>query len=104
MPLSPHHLEYFKDLLEGRAEISWNAWIAANKDELERTLPRTEFLHLKFKNIEEAERLLTANGIPFEITDRGRQEKYFALLAPEVCDEKGRPKEEFRRKAYGGAV
>lgn len=104
MALDPRHLEYFKDLLEGRAELSWNAWFAANNTELEQTLPRAEFLHLKFKKTEEAERLLQANGVDFTITPEGRREKRFALFAPEVCDERGRPREEFLRRAYDGAI
>jgi hypothetical protein len=104
MALSPRHLDYFKDLLEGRAEVSWNAWFAANLTELEQALPRAEFLHLKFKKTDEAERLLKVNGISFTITGQGRREKRFALFHPEVCDERGLPREEFLRQAYGGAI
>lgn len=104
MPLAPKHLEYFKELFEGRARVSWNAWFEANRQELEQSLPRAEFLRLRFKKLDEAERILKAHGIPFEITAKGKQEKRFSLYALEVCDEFGRPKAEFLRKAYDGAV
>ena len=79
-------------------------WFAANKAELEQTLPRAEFLHLKFNKTEEAERLLKTHCIEFELTDQGRREKRYALFAPEICDERGRPNEAFLRQAYDGAV
>ena len=101
--MRPDHLGYFKDLLEGRATISWNAWFRRNESELSQELPRMAFLQLKFGKLDEAERLLREAGIDFSISPLARREKCYSLLHESVLDEDGRPKESFRRKAYGGA-
>ena len=41
--IRPEHLAYFKDLLEGRAEISWRAWFKKHDKELIQELPRREY-------------------------------------------------------------
>jgi hypothetical protein len=72
---------------------------------LKRELPRAEFLRLKFHKLDEAEALLIAAGVSYT-PDPGavRRERYHALLHPSVLDERGRPRPEFRRKAYNGAM
>lgn len=103
--MRPEHLSYFVDLLEGRAEVSWHAWFAAHEAELARDLPRAEFLRLKFQKVKEAEKLLQSAGIPYtEDPSAARRERYYALLHPSVLDERGRPRPEFRRKAYNGVM
>lgn len=97
------YLAYFKDLLEGRANISWNGWFAANEAQLEQDLPRAAFLRLKFKKLEEAKMLLTAAGMEFSPSPLAKRERYYSLLHPDVCDDLGRPKESFRRQGYSGA-
>jgi hypothetical protein len=97
------YLTYFKDLLEGRAEISWHGWFAQNQTALQERLPRAEYLRLKFKMIDEAERLLIANGIPFAITPHAKRERYYTTFSPDVCDDKGRPNEKIKRTFYDGA-
>ena len=59
------HLAYFKDLLEGRAEVSWHAWFDPREAELAAELPRAVFLRLKFHKLDEAETLLRAAGVPY---------------------------------------
>jgi hypothetical protein len=105
MPLTPEHLAYFQALFEGRAEESWNAWFPRHEAVLKRELPRAEFLRLKFHKLDEAEALLIAAGVSYT-PDPGavRRERYHALLHPSVLDERGRPRPEFRRKAYNGAM
>jgi hypothetical protein len=102
--MAPEHLNYFRDLLEGRAEESWNAWFRRHEADLAQELPRAEFLRLKFNKLDEAERRLGAAGVPFTPDPvAARRERYYALLHHSVLDERGRPREAFRRKAYGGA-
>ena len=97
------HLGYFKDLLEGRATVSWVAWFRRNEAELSKEMPRPAFLRLKFKHIEEAEALLRKAGIEFTISPLSKREFLYANLHPSVLDEHGRPLESFRRTAYDGA-
>lgn len=98
------HLAYFKDLFEGRAEISWNAWFKRNESQLAQELPRMEYLRLKFDKMDEAEKLLRKAGIQFEISPLAKRERHYSLLHDSVLDEKGRPLAEFQRKAYDGAI
>jgi len=101
----PEHLLYFKELLEGRADVSWNAWFPRHEAELARELPRAEFLRLKFQKLDEAEKLLRAAGVEYTPDPAAaRRERYHALLDPSVLDQRGRPRPEFRRKAYNGAL
>lgn len=98
------HLAYFKELFEGRAAVSWRAWFKQNDAQLAQDLPRAEYLRLKFKMLDEAEKLLRQAGIQFTISPLAKREKFYSLLHDNVLDERGRPKESFRRKAYDGAV
>ena len=101
--LRPEHLAYFKDLLEGRASLSWRAWFRKNEHCLSQELSRADFLRLKFHHLDEAERILESAGVDFEKSFLARREKYYALLHDSVLDEYGRPLASFRRQACGGA-
>lgn len=97
------HLQYFKALFEGRADISWRAWFAQNEAALEVELPRAVVLRLRFKDLEEAERLLKEAGVEYTPDPSAvRRERHYASFDPSVLDERGRPREDLRRKAYGG--
>jgi len=99
------HLQYFKALLEGRADISWRAWFARNEAKLTLELPRAVLLRLKFDQLDEAEKLLSEAGVRYTPhPTAARRERYYAQLHPSVLDERGRPREAFMRKAYRGAV
>lgn len=102
--ISSEHLSYFKELFEGRAVLSWHAWFKQNDARLARELPRADYLRLKFHKLDEAEKLLRQAGIEFVISPLARREKYYSLLHESALDERGRPNESFRRKAYNGAV
>jgi hypothetical protein len=95
---------YFKDLLEGRAAVSWNAWFKRNETGLSQDLPRADFLRLKFHKLDEAEKLLRQAGVEFSLSAVAKREKYYSLLHDSVLDENGRPTEAFRRKLYNGAI
>lgn len=101
--LQPEHLAYFKDLFEGRAEVSWNAWFKQNAEQLAQLLPRGEFLRLKFQKLDEAERLLKQAGVDYAPSPMLKREKLYSLLHESVLDEKGRPKEGYDRGHYNGA-
>ena len=101
--IRPEHLNYFKDLLEGRATISWQAWFKRNAESLQTELPRAVYLRLKFQNLDEAEKLLRESGIEFLASPQAKRERQYAQLHPSVLDENGRPLESFQRKAYNGA-
>ena len=98
-------LAYFKDIFEGRAEISWNAWFIRHEARLAVELPRMTFLRLKFNKLDAAEKLLHEAGVPIVPDALAlRRERYHALLHPSVLDDRGRPLESFRRIAYSGAI
>lgn len=101
--MHPEHLAYFKDLLEGRAGISWNAWFKHNQQALSEQLTCADFLRLKFDKLDEAERLLRQAAIPYVISPLAKRERHYALLHDSVLDDKGRPLLSFRRNAYDGA-
>lgn len=99
------HLDYFKSLFEGTAELSWNAWFPQHEAELAEELPRADFLRLKFYKLDEAEKYLQEAGIRYRIDPvAARRERYYARLHPVALDAKGRVNEGFLRKAYNGAV
>jgi hypothetical protein len=102
--MRPEHFAYFKDLFEGRAAVSWRAWFKQHDAQLAQDLPRADYLRLKFHMLDEAEKLLRQAGIEFTVSPLAKREKYYSLLHASVLDERGRPKESFRRKAYNGAV
>jgi hypothetical protein len=102
--MRPEHLAYFKDLFEGRAEVSWHAWFKKNDSQLAQELPRADYLRIKFDKLDEAEKLLHQAGIPFRMSPIAKREKFYSLLHESVLDERGRPIESFRRDAYLGAV
>jgi len=97
------HLQYFKALFEGRADISWRAWFAQNEAVLKAELPRAVLLRLRLNGLEEAEKLLKEAGVEYTTDPSAlRRERHFASFDPSLLDERGRPREDLRRKAYGG--
>lgn len=102
--IRPEYLAYFKDLFEGRAAISWQAWFKENDAQLSQDLPRAAYLRLKFQMLDEAEKLLRQAGVEFFVSPLAKREKYYSLLHESVLDDRGRPNESFRRKAYNGAA
>jgi hypothetical protein len=72
------HLAYFKDLLEGRAPVSWHAWFKRNEAQLAQELPRAAFLRLKFHKLDEAEKILRQAGVEFSVSPLAKREKYYS--------------------------
>lgn len=102
--MDAEHLEYFKAALEGRAQVGWNVWFAANEHALAQQMSRAALLRLKFKMLDEAERLLAEAGIAPASTVGKRYETYCAQFSPETVDSNGRPLPAIRRAAHGGAI
>lgn len=104
MGLGADDLQYFKDLIEGRDVASWHPWWRANEERLRRQMKRADFLRLKFGNVPAMATFLTAAGIAFAWSPKGRREAAYARLHPSAVDERGSPRPEFRKRAYDGAV
>jgi hypothetical protein len=102
--MDAEHLAYFKAAMEGEAKVGWNIWFATHQQALSRQLSRPAFLRLKFKKLDEAERLLAAAGIVPRSTVGKRYECYCALLVGDAMDENGRPNLAFWRSRYDGAL
>lgn len=104
MALTADDLQYFKDLIEGRDVPSWHPWWRANEPRLRETLPRADFLRLKFGRVPEMAERLKAAGVDFTWSPKGRREAAYARLHASAVDEQGHPLPEFRKRAYDGAV
>ncbi|MGO4718152.1 hypothetical protein AB4071_03350 [Stenotrophomonas sp. 2MCAF14_2] len=102
--MDAEHLEYFKAALEGRAQVGWNIWFAANQHALAQQLSRPALLRLKFSKLDEAERLLAEAGIVPASTAGKRYEMYCAQFSADAVDGKGRPLPAIWRAAHGGAI
>lgn len=101
--MNEKHLHYFKNLIEGKEVITWKKFWKDNVEELQQTLSRSEFLKLKFEKLDHAEKILEQNGIAFQWTLEGKQQKVWSNLHDSVCDENGKPLLSFRRKSFSGA-
>ncbi|AVS79888.1 hypothetical protein C8237_01435 [Paracidovorax avenae] len=103
--LSKEHLLYFKNLLEGKAEFSLKAYLAKNEESLRKHISAPRFARLKFKTTDEVEKILAEEGVPYEIDPQAvRGEKYLATFHPDVLDENGRLKEDFKYEIFDGLI
>jgi hypothetical protein len=74
-----------------------------NSSRLSQELTRADFLRLKFDKLDEAERQLRMASVSYVPSALIRKERLYASLHPSVLDEKGRPIEYIRAKAYDNA-
>lgn len=102
--MDTEHLEYFKAALEGRAQVGWTVWFAANQQALAQQMSRPALLRLKFNTLDEAERLLAEAGIVPASTAGKRYEMYCAQFSADAVDGNGRPLPALWRAAHGGAI
>ncbi|HEL3782531.1 TPA: hypothetical protein UM046_004408 [Stenotrophomonas maltophilia] len=102
--MDAEHLEYFKAALEGRAQVGWNIWFAANQQLLAQQISRPALLRLKFSKLDEAERLLAEAGIVPRSTAGKSYEMYCAQFSADVVDANGRLLPATWRAAHGGAI
>lgn len=97
------HLEYFKDLLEGKAEISFQGYLALHEDSLKSQFSAARFARIKFKNIEEIEKILIEENIPHSIDKESvKYEKYLSTFHPDSLNGKGRLKDGFKETLFNG--
>ncbi|GGH20464.1 hypothetical protein [Paenibacillus segetis] len=99
------HLVYFKELLEGNADISFKAYLSKHEDSLRKQFSPARFARLKFKSIEEIIKILDEEKVFYSINDQAiRNEKYLANFHPDALNEKGRLKEGFKDSLFNGLV
>ncbi|WP_339803674.1 hypothetical protein MKY19_13955 [Paenibacillus sp. FSL R5-0744] len=99
------HLVYFKELLEGNAEISFKAYLSNNEDSLRKQFSPARFARLKFKSIDEIIKILDEENISYSINDHAvRNEKYLATFHLDALNEQGRLKEGFKDTLFKGTV
>jgi hypothetical protein len=97
------HLDYFKELLEGRADISFQGYLAAHEDSLRSQFSAARFARIKFKNVDEIEKILNEEKIPYSINNEAvKYEKYLSTFHPDSLNEKGRLKEGFKETLFNG--
>ncbi|WP_405176565.1 hypothetical protein MHI27_14420 [Paenibacillus sp. FSL H8-0261] len=99
------HLVYFKELLEGNAEISFKAYLSNNEDFLRKQFSPARFARLKFKSIDEIIKILDEENVSYSINDHAvRNEKYLATFHLDALNEQGRLKEGFKDTLFKGTV
>ncbi|MFD5017403.1 hypothetical protein ACFWMP_00730 [Paenibacillus sp. NPDC058367] len=99
------HLVYFKELLEGNAEISFKAYLSNNEDSLRKQFSPARFARLKFKSIDEIIKILDEENVSYSINDHAvRNEKYLATFHLDALNEQSRLKEGFKDTLFKGTV
>ncbi|MEK5437887.1 MULTISPECIES: hypothetical protein [Paenibacillus] len=99
------HLVYFKELLEGNAEISFKAYLSNNEDSLRKQFSPARFARLKFNSIDEIIKILDEENVSYSINDHAvRNEKYLATFHLDALNEQGRLKEGFKDTLFNGTV
>lgn len=99
------HLNFFKDLAEGRANMHFSRYLKMHEDSLKEHLPRSSFLRLKFEPIKEIRKILSDHKIPFKEDDVAtRKEEYLISFHADVLDENGELSQEHKNKIFNGAV
>lgn len=99
------HLVYFKELLEGNAQISFKAYLSNNEDSLRKQFSTARFARLKFKSIDEIIKILDEENVSYSINDHAvRNEKYLATFHLDALNEQGRLKEGFKDTLFKGTV
>lgn len=103
--IDKEHLIYFKNLLEGKANISFRAYVAQNEESLRKQISAPRFARLKFKSTDEIEKILNENGIPYTPDRKAiRNEKYLATFHPDALDKNGRLRNDFKEKIFNGLI
>jgi len=99
------HLEYFKNLLQGEADISYSAYLWKNELEFKNLFPRGQFLRLKFSPFEEMESLLSKAGIEYTVDAHAvALERYYLLFEKSALDERGKLTSNHIDNMFDGAI
>ncbi len=102
--MNENDLKYFKDLIEGKTDITWKVFWKLNEKRFKKNLTRQDFLKLKFGKLERASEILNENNISFQWTEKADYHLSISNLSDGVCDENGYPIVEIQRKLFNGAV
>ncbi|TVX93311.1 hypothetical protein [Paenibacillus agilis] len=103
--LDERHLVYFKELVEGNADISFRAYLSNHEDSLREQFSSARFARLKFKSIDEIIKILDEEKVSYTINVQAiRNENYLATFHPDALNEKGRLKEGFKDSLFDGIV
>jgi hypothetical protein len=99
------HLTFLKNMLEGKNDFTFFAWLKKHEAEVKQCLPRAQFLRLKFTPIDEACTLLKERDISFTINPLAvKQERYLMNMHASFLDENGYVKPEQKAKLFDGAI
>lgn len=81
---------YLKSLLEGKSDVYFHAWFSNHSSEIERLLPRAEYLKLKFDPLSFARKRLETEGVACVPNESAIAYQEFLLtFASDLLDEKG---------------
>jgi len=102
--MKKNDLIYFKNLIEGKTDITWKVFWKINNERLKQDLPRLEFLKLKFGKLKRAAEILNKFKIEFQWTKKADYHQSISNLVDDFCDAKGYPILSKKRKLFNGAV
>lgn len=78
------HLVYFKELLEGNAEISFKAYLSNNEDSLRKQFSPARFARLKLKSIDEIIKILDEENVSYSINDHAEGSFWNSTLGEQL--------------------
>lgn len=103
--MDQQHLDFFKQILEGKALYAFGVYLKKHEQSLKKQLPRGQFLRLKFKPLEEIEIILQQNNITYQLNPQAiKREKYLLCFHDSVLDENGFPTAAFEASLFNGAA
>ena len=103
--LSKEHLQFFKDLIEGKAQISFLGYFPTHEKSIKESLERASFLRLKFTPFDEIEKILSSSEITYFRDEAAiKREKYFFSFHKDVLDENGKLKTSHKHSLFNHAA
>ncbi|MFZ6745784.1 hypothetical protein ACO0LC_21375 [Undibacterium sp. JH2W] len=103
--MSKEHLQFFKDLIEGKAQVSFLGYFPRHEESIKESLDRASFLRLKFEPFEEIEKILGSSGVTYFRDEAAiRQEKYFFNFHKDVLDENGKLLASHKRSLFNNSI
>lgn len=103
--LPNEHLQFFKNLLEGTANISFLGYFSKHEASFKESLTRASFLRLKFSPFDEIEKILNEAKITYSLNENAvKREKYFFNFHKDVLDENGRLKTSHKRTIFNHSI
>ncbi|MEN9847651.1 MAG: hypothetical protein RL368_391 [Pseudomonadota bacterium] len=103
--LAQEHLQFFKDLLDENAKVSFLGCFPKHEESIKTSLARASFLRLKFSPFEEIEKILEKANIAYTRNETAvKREKYFLNFHRDVLDENGKLKIAHKRTIFNSAI